>query len=394
MADGDGFRDHEDLPDVRGEPEPDWVEGIRRGREERAKRLRIAPRPTSGRRRGRRRTGPGPGPDRVRARPGDHGATSMSHVFHRVLSRPLPRAVRAEGVWIEDAEGRRYLDGAGGAIVVNVGHGDPSLGGRDGRSVREDLLRARDGLHDRGPRVVRRRASRPCCPWTIPDLPGLGWERGGRDRDQARPRVPSRPGRGVAHTGDRAARLVPREHAGGARRRRQAGAAASVRAVARAVRPRGRRVRVPLSEPRPPAACGAWHAERLDRAIVDAGPSTVAAFIAEPVAGATLAAAVPTDDYWPAVAEVCRRHGVLLIADEVMTGFGRTGRWFGVDHWGCRPDVVTVGKGSTSGVLPVRVRRRVRARCRDGARDRVRPRVHRGRTTASARRSPTPRSAA
>ena len=51
----------------------------------------------------------------------------MSHVFHRVLSRPLPRAVHAEGVWIEDAEGRRYLDGAGGAIVVNVGHGDRSL---------------------------------------------------------------------------------------------------------------------------------------------------------------------------------------------------------------------------------------------------------------------------
>ena len=101
-----------------------------------------------------------------------------------------------------------------------------------------------------------------------------------------------------------------------------------------------------------PAACGAWHAERLDRAIADAGPSTVAAFIAEPVAGATLAAAVPTDDYWPAVAEVCRRHGVLLIADEVMTGFGRTGRWFGVDHWGVRPDVVTVGKGSTSGYFP------------------------------------------
>jgi len=101
-----------------------------------------------------------------------------------------------------------------------------------------------------------------------------------------------------------------------------------------------------------PVGCGAWHAERLNRSIVDAGPSTVAAFIAEPVAGATLAAAVPTDDYWPAVAEVCRRHGVLLIADEVMTGFGRTGRWFGVDHWGVRPDVVTVGKGSTSGYFP------------------------------------------
>ncbi|HEX5950765.1 MAG TPA: aminotransferase class III-fold pyridoxal phosphate-dependent enzyme, partial [Actinomycetota bacterium] len=68
--------------------------------------------------------------------------------------------------------------------------------------------------------------------------------------------------------------------------------------------------------------------------------------------GATLAATVPTDDYWPAVAEVCRRHGVLLIADEVMTGFGRTGRWFGLDHWGVRPDILTAGKGSTSGYWP------------------------------------------
>ena len=67
--------------------------------------------------------------------------------------------------------------------------------------------------------------------------------------------------------------------------------------------------------------------------IDQARPEVVAAFIAEPVAGATLGAAVPCEDYWPAIVEVCRRHGVLVIADEVMTGFGRTGRWFGVDHW-------------------------------------------------------------
>src|SRR5205823_12795033 len=54
---------------------------------------------------------------------------------------------------------------------------------------------------------------------------------------------------------------------------------------------------------------------------------------------------VPPDGYWPAIAEVCRRHGVLLIADEVMTGFGRTGRWFGVDHWGIRPDILVGAKG-------------------------------------------------
>jgi adenosylmethionine-8-amino-7-oxononanoate aminotransferase len=83
-----------------------------------------------------------------------------------------------------------------------------------------------------------------------------------------------------------------------------------------------------------------------------AGAETVAAFIAEPVGGATLAGAVPTDEYWSAIVDVCRRHGILVIADEVMTGFGRTGRWFGVDHWDVRPDILTAGKGTTSGYVP------------------------------------------
>ena len=82
------------------------------------------------------------------------------------------------------------------------------------------------------------------------------------------------------------------------------------------------------------------------------GPGTVAAFVAEPIVGATLAAVVPPDGYWPAIAEVCRRHGVLLIADEVMTGFGRTGRWFGLDHWGVRPDILVAAKGASSGYWP------------------------------------------
>jgi adenosylmethionine-8-amino-7-oxononanoate aminotransferase len=96
---------------------------------------------------------------------------------------------------------------------------------------------------------------------------------------------------------------------------------------------------------------GALAAE-LDAAIHDVGPGRVAAFLAEPVVGATLGAVVPPDDYWPAIAEVCARHGVLLIADEVMTGFGRTGRWFGVDHWGVRPDILVAAKGATSGYWP------------------------------------------
>jgi adenosylmethionine-8-amino-7-oxononanoate aminotransferase len=102
-----------------------------------------------------------------------------------------------------------------------------------------------------------------------------------------------------------------------------------------------------------PRACGARYAEALERLIVEAGPGRVAAFLAEPVAGAALGAAVPPDDYWPAVVEVCRRHGVLVIADEVMTGFGRTGRWFACDHWGVRPDVLVLAKGAASGYWPL-----------------------------------------
>jgi adenosylmethionine-8-amino-7-oxononanoate aminotransferase len=93
-------------------------------------------------------------------------------------------------------------------------------------------------------------------------------------------------------------------------------------------------------------------AAELDRAIETAGPGAVAAFVAEPIVGATLAAVVPPDGYWEAISEVCRRHGVLLIADEVMTGFGRTGRWFGLDHWGVRPDMLVAAKGATSGYWP------------------------------------------
>jgi adenosylmethionine-8-amino-7-oxononanoate aminotransferase len=93
-------------------------------------------------------------------------------------------------------------------------------------------------------------------------------------------------------------------------------------------------------------------AAELDRAFEAAGPGNVAAFVAEPIVGATLAAAVPPDGYWPAIADVCRRHGVLLIADEVMTGFGRTGRWFALDHWGVRPDILIAAKGASSGYWP------------------------------------------
>lgn len=93
-------------------------------------------------------------------------------------------------------------------------------------------------------------------------------------------------------------------------------------------------------------------ARELEEAILREGPDTIAAFIAEPIHGAG-GVFYPTDDYWPLVREVCTRHDVLLIADEIITGFCRTGRWFALPHWNVTPDILSFAKGVTSGYLPL-----------------------------------------
>lgn len=101
-----------------------------------------------------------------------------------------------------------------------------------------------------------------------------------------------------------------------------------------------------------PERLGRICAELLDREIAFQGPDTVAAFIAEPVQGAG-GVIVPPANYWPLVREVCDKHGVLLIADEVVTGFGRTGHWFGTRLWGVQADLWCLAKGLSSGYLPL-----------------------------------------
>ena len=93
-------------------------------------------------------------------------------------------------------------------------------------------------------------------------------------------------------------------------------------------------------------------AKDIERAIVHEGPSTVAAFIGEPVSAAS-GIHIPDDEYWPAVREICDKYGVVMICDEVITGFGRTGKMFATEHWGIKPDIFTVAKALTSGYLPI-----------------------------------------
>jgi adenosylmethionine-8-amino-7-oxononanoate aminotransferase len=275
----------------------------------------------------------------------------MSHVFHRVLTRTLPTAVRADGVWIEDADGSRYLDGAGGAIVVNVGHGD--------RTILETMRDQASRVQYVHGTMFTTHALESYADELAPLLP------------MDDPRI--YPVSGGSEAVETALKLARTYHlARGEDRSVVIGRDSSYhgntfgaldvggkRTLKAPYEPwLGRFAHVPAAyeyrcgNPSHPEACGAWHAERLEAEIERIGPRRVAAFIAEPVGGATLAAAVPSGDYWSAVVDVCRRHGVLVIADEVMTGFGRTGRWFGCDHWGVRPDILTAGKGSTSGYWP------------------------------------------
>ncbi|HVI50601.1 MAG TPA: aspartate aminotransferase family protein [Candidatus Sulfotelmatobacter sp.] len=94
-------------------------------------------------------------------------------------------------------------------------------------------------------------------------------------------------------------------------------------------------------------------ADLLEEAILREGAGTVAAFIAEPIQGGGGGVIVPQDDYFQRIRQICDRHDVLLISDDVITGFGRSGRWFGLEHWNVQPDIVQFAKGITSGYIPL-----------------------------------------
>jgi adenosylmethionine-8-amino-7-oxononanoate aminotransferase len=275
----------------------------------------------------------------------------VSHVFSRA-TRDLPTAVSAEGAWITDADGTRYLDGAGGAIVVNVGHGVASVIA----AIGEQLERTQY-VH---PTSFTTQAVEEYAGEVAAILPMAG------------ARIyPVSGGSEAVETALKMARAYHLAKGRGGRSivigRRNSYHGNSLGALDASGKAPLRKPYTPwlgrflhvsaayefrCENPQHPHGCGAWQAAELDKMIVSYGEDTVAAFIAEPVGGATLGAAVPPDDYWPAMADVCRRHDVVLIADEVMTGFGRTGTWFGMDHWDVHPDILTAGKGTTGGYVP------------------------------------------
>jgi adenosylmethionine-8-amino-7-oxononanoate aminotransferase len=274
-------------------------------------------------------------------------------VFRRSLDPALPVAVEAFGSTIRDATGREYLDAAGGAIVVNVGHGRASIAHVLGEQSAR-LTYAHGSMFTTEPLEAYAAEIGPRLPVDEPAIyPVSGGSeaietalklarayhlaRGETERWIVYARWGSYHGNTLGALDLSGRRPLRRPYEGWLGRFRHVSAAYPYRAA----------------DPDSQAlATGDELAAELDRAFSAAEPGSVAAFVAEPIVGATLAAAVPPDDYWPKIADVCHRHGVLLIADEVMTGFGRTGRWFGLDHWDVKADILVAAKGVTSGYWP------------------------------------------
>jgi hypothetical protein len=281
-------------------------------------------------------------------------SSNPGRVFQRVLKGALPYAARAEGATIWDKDGRAYLDAAGGAIVVNVGHGRQSI-----VDAMERQARAFTYVHGTTftsePLEAYARAVGAHLPV---DDPAIYPVSGGSEAIESCLKL-VRSYHLARHEPDRT--VVIARH--GSYHGNSLGALdlSGREPLRKPYEPwLGRFQHVSAAYPYRAGETAA-HAlgdvdllvAEFEAAIAAAGPGRVAAFVAEPIVGATLGAVSPPDGYWPAMAEVCRRHGILLVADEVMTGFGRTGRWFGIDHFGVRPDVIAAAKGAAGGYFPL-----------------------------------------
>ncbi len=295
----------------------------------------------------------------------------MSRVFHRDSRAVPPVAVRGEGVYLVDAAGRRYLDACGGAAVSCLGHGHPAV-----IAAIEEQLRALPWVHVG---FFTTRAAEELAEALIatapPGLARVWFTCGGSEAMEAALKLARQywvergePGRDTFI----------------ARRQSYHGNTLGALAVG------GNLWRRQLFEPlligvRHVAPCSAYRdrapgeseetyglrvAGELEEAILDLGPGRAIAFVAETVAGATLGAAPPVPGYFRRVREICDRHGVLLILDEVMCGMGRTGTLHACEQEGIAPDLLVLAKGLGAGYQPigaVLVSEAIHATLRDGS---------------------------
>ena len=276
-----------------------------------------------------------------------------SNIYPWSFSREYPVAARAVGIYIYDENGKRYLDGSGGAVAVNIGHSVPA--------VIEDISRVLASLPYVHNSHFRTRVGEELATLLAGRFPGSSESKvlftsGGSEATESAIKVVRQ--YWLSQKQPRRYKIISRWHGyhgatlgalglSGNRRRR---------APYLDMLPNGYHTAAcfcyhcPLGLEFP--ACGIACAEELEQSIVREGPETVAAVILEPVVGAT-SGAVPPDGYLQRVREICDRYDLLLIADEIMTGSGRTGRYFAVEHWNILPDLILMGKGLSGGYSPL-----------------------------------------
>ncbi len=278
----------------------------------------------------------------------------MTHVFHRNSRKAPPKAVRGAGCYLYDATGKAYLDGSGGAAVSCLGHGDADVIAAVQAQV-ADLAFAHTGFFTSDP-------AEALAELLIANAPGaldrVYFVSGGSEATEAAIKLARQY---FVETGQPQRRhLIARRQsyhgntlgalaAGGNAWRRQqfAPLLIEVSHIAPCYD------YVLREEGESAEAYGLRAAQELEDEILRLGPDSVMAFIAEPVVGATLGAVPAAPGYFRRIREICDRHGVLLILDEVMCGMGRTGHLFACEADGIAPDIACIAKGLGAGYQPI-----------------------------------------
>ena len=278
----------------------------------------------------------------------------MSHVFPRHTKATLPTAVRGDGIYIYDSEGKAYLDGSGGAAVSCLGHSDPDVIAAI-KAQLDSLDFAHTGFMTSNP--AESLATR-----LVENAPE-GIERvylvsGGSEAVEAALKLarqymleigqPERT-RFIARRQSYHGNTLGALGTGGNMWRREPFDPVMVSAshIAPCYEYRGRETGESLE------AYGQRVADELEAELLRLGPETVIGFLAEPVVGATVGAVPAVHGYFKRIREICDRYGVLLILDEVMCGMGRTGTFFACEQDEVRPDIVTIAKGLGAGYQPI-----------------------------------------
>lgn len=281
------------------------------------------------------------------------GYRRPTHLFYQGRGR-RPLIDRAEGCHIWDQDGRRYIDGSSGAMVNNIGHSNPRV--LEAMKAQMDRATFAYRLHfenEAAEELAREVAAR------MPgDLDRVFFVSGGSEAVESCLKLARQYAVAIGQTQRfKVISRFPSYHGSTLGALAVTGMSNFTSAFAPMLQempkipaPRCYLDRDELSH----EERGLRYAEMLEAEIQKQGPETVLAFIVEPIGGASTGALVPPDSYLPRIREICDRHGILLIYDEVMTGAGRTGKFLAADHWPqAKPDVIALSKGFAAGYAPL-----------------------------------------